>query len=68
MDERWELREEQSVSPKQGLPSDGTGFPIASDCRCTALRAPCASQTRRQTHVQGKRNDRVRTQDSRQAQ
>lgn len=40
MDERWELREEQSVAPKQGLPSDGTGFRIASDCRCTALRAP----------------------------
>ena len=29
---------------------------------------PCASQTRRRTHVQGKRNDPARTRDSRQAQ
>lgn len=40
MDERWELREEQTVAQKQSLPSDGTGFPIASDSYCTALSVP----------------------------
>lgn len=37
VDETWELRAEQPVAQKQSLPSDGTGFPIASDSRCTPV-------------------------------